>query len=344
MRNYLFGAFAALFFAVTPIIPVKTSQAAEAACPAYDIFGRVMSDICWDCMFPITVAGVPFGGGSKPPGAASPGLICSCSDKNGVPWFGFPYSSWQPARLVEVVRRPYCSPTLGGSVLQLTSSRLMGGKHSVENRDEARQEGTTFMNYHYFAFPLDVILNMFSGCASDGYMDFDLMYLSEVDPTWNEDQLAFFTNPEVTLVATPVAQAACIGDALAANAGLPSEMMWWCAGSWGGLYPFSGNIKEDISPPQMAALITTKAIAALHRRLLAWKVMGDAQMCKGVIYPSLPKTQYKLSQLYPLAEANNAHWIGESAYQWGEWRNIPGVGEDFVEMIWRWNDCCVQTF
>jgi len=342
MRNYILGVVAAAFFAVTPIVPVHTVQAAEAACPAYNIFGRIMSDICWDCMFPITVAGVPFGGGSKPPGAANPGFICSCPDKNGVPWFGFPYSSWQAARLIEVVRRPYCSPTLGGTVLQITQSRHMGG--TSESSGDPNEIRTTFYNYHYFAFPLDVILNMFSGCASDGYMDFDLMYLSEVDPTWNEDELAFFTNPEVTLVANPVAQAACIGDAIVANAGFPSEMMWWCVGSWGSMYPFSGIISTDISPPQSAGLIAARAIAAQHRRLLAWKVMGDAEMCKATIYPSLPKTQYKFSQLYPLAEANNSHWIGQSSYMWGEWRNIPGVGEDFVELVWRWNDCCVQTF
>ena len=28
-------------------------------------------------------------------------------------------------------------------------------------------------------------------CNPDGYMDLDIMYLSELDPTWNNDELAF---------------------------------------------------------------------------------------------------------------------------------------------------------
>ena len=57
---------------------------------------------------------------------------------------------------------------------------------------------------------------MFSGvkCQTDGYVDFDLMYLSEVDPTWNDDELAFYTVPEVVLFANPFMQAACIADAV----------------------------------------------------------------------------------------------------------------------------------
>jgi conjugal transfer pilus assembly protein TraU len=32
--------------------------------------------------------------------------------------------------------------------------------------------------------------------------------------------------------------------------------------------------------------------------------------------------------------------IGESPLTWGEWRNIPAVGEDHLYLLWRWNDCC----
>lgn len=34
-------------------------------------------------------------------------------------------------------------------------------------------------------------LFMDGNCNADGYMDFDLMYLSELDPTWLNDELAF---------------------------------------------------------------------------------------------------------------------------------------------------------
>jgi len=39
------------------------------------------------------------------------------------------------------------------------------------------------------------MLNMFTGirCGSDGYNDFDLMYMSELDPTWDDPDLAFLS-------------------------------------------------------------------------------------------------------------------------------------------------------
>ncbi|WP_413694479.1 TraU family protein [Psychromonas sp. KJ10-2] len=43
--------------------------------------------------------------------------------------------------------------------------------------------------------------------------------------------------------------------------------------------------------------------------------------------------------MYPVAETQEAHEIGEPAFLWGEWRNIP-TKEDAVYMLWRWNDCC----
>jgi len=70
--------------------------------------------------------------------------------------------------------------------------------------------------------------------------------------------------------------------------------------------------------------------------------MGDDAVCRGYIYPTLPKSQYKLEQFYPLAEANGNHWLGQSSFTWGEWRNIPAVGEDFVHLLWRWTDCCLR--
>jgi conjugal transfer pilus assembly protein TraU len=193
-------------------------------------------------------------------------------------------------------------------------------------------------------------------------MDMDLMYTSPVDPTWNDDELAFFLNAEAAWAGTPVAQAAQIPDCLAASAGDSIEKFFWTAGCWGNLYPFTGNIDHEGSPPRDSNLIATRAVAALHRRGLARKTMGDDAMCKGDIYPMIPKSQYKWSMLYPIPEVKGdenlapgdasasgrdvavkgSHVTGESTFLWGEWRNIPAVGEDFTYLLWRWNDCCMR--
>lgn len=312
-------------------------------CPDAGVFGTGMiTKVCWSCLFPLVVGGVRLGGSGEdvPPGAADPAPLCLCQDNNGVYYPGVPVGMWKPARLIEVVRMPYCSPSLGGIMLQHDYKHLGGPGNDASESGQHM----AFYQYHYFAFPLLTMLNLFlqPECNGGGYLDMDLMYLSELDPTWNDDELAFYMSPESAVFANPVALAACVADAAAAAIGPPIRKLFWCAGAWGHLYPLTGHVRNNASPPRSASLIATRALAALHRRGLARKMMGEDAMCGNPIYPTLLKTQYKFQQFYPVAETDGNHWIGAPTFLWGEWRNIPAVGEDFVELIWRWDDCCAK--
>jgi len=325
-------------------LPFPAQAESGNLCPDAKLWsGRLISDICWSCIFPIIIGGVAMGGSEDdaPDGRAKPAIpfLCLCEDGPMGISVGMPLGLWEPARLIEMVRLPYCSPALGGIRLNLTRSRLLGGSTNAAGDDSARM----FYNFHYWAFPLLLILELFTGasCNPDGYVDFDLMYLSEIDPTWNDDELAFFTVPEVVLFANPFMQAACIGDAVAGLADKTIDSLIWCAGSWGGLYPFTGTVLGSESRPRVTSLIAAKAIAALHRRGLAWKTMGDDALCGGYIYPTIPKEQYRFSMFYPVAETQSNHAIGATTYRWGEWRTIPGF-EDYLYIVWRWNDCCLR--
>ncbi|MCA8967567.1 MAG: TraU family protein, partial [Planctomycetes bacterium] len=308
------------------------------ACPDSKLFsGKLITDICWACFFPIRVAGIPFGGGDRPP-AATDRLFCGCEGAAGIPQLGFAVGLWEPARIIEIVRSPGCSTVLGGTRLEIGSERLLGasGRADWDNGE------TMFAHYHYYAFPLLLLMDLFfeDRCNADGYMDFDLLYLSELDPTWNDSEIAFFTNPEAAWLANPVALSACIADGVAASAGNPRDELFWCAGTWGNLYPFSGAIHSRGSRPARTSLLATKALAALHRRGLARRTMGDEALCEAPIAPFMPKSQYRMTQFYPLPETERAHAIGESAWRWGQHRSIPGPGEDHVWILWRWHDCC----
>ncbi|MBW1952101.1 MAG: TraU family protein [Deltaproteobacteria bacterium] len=311
-------------------------------CPNAELWsGRLLTDICWDCIFPIIIGGVPIGNIDDAPDERAdpfPPFMCLCEGEFGVD-IGVPIGLWEPARLVELTRLPFCSPVLGGISLQLNSSRLLGGASSREGDSGDK----VFYNYHYFAFPLLIIMELLNiaECNADGFLDFDLMYLSELDPTWNDDELSLYTTPEVVLFANPFAQMACIADAVAGLAGETLSSMFWCAGNWGGLYPFTGNILQNASRPLATSLAAAKAIAALHRRGLAWKTMGDDALCGGYLFPTIPKEQYRMSMFFPVAETRDNHVIGETPFRWGEWRNIPGY-EDYVYIVWRWKDCCIR--
>lgn len=331
MRNSCLGLL--LFF-------FSMNLTAEPGCHDANIFsGKLITDFCWSCLFPIRVSGISISGagGTMPAGAVSV-PICACPDSLGVPRVGTPVSMWEPARLIELQRVPGCSSVLGGKRV-IPSDRLFQGHHG--NGDFDGGDGS-FMHYHYYSFPLHIMLNLAikKNCNADGYMDLDLMYFSEIDPTWNNSELAFFTNPEVAIVANPVAALACMTDAASSALGKPIDSMFWCAGSWGSLYPLSGHQNGGKGVIRDSSLLTVRAIAALHRRGLAWKTMGAETMCRGVICPTLPKSQYKFSLLHPVPEAKSAHVIGESTLKWGLGKTIPAIGQDPVYTIWRWNDCC----
>lgn len=301
--------------------------------------GKLITHICWDCMFPMVVAGAPLGGDpDEIPDAATDKAVCACKDNAGIYHPGIVKQHWEPARVVELVRQPGCSPSLGGARLEVGNEIAIGG--GSEGGDNSGS-GTSFYHYHYFAFPLLLMMDLVSnaGCNVDGYMDMDLLYMSELDPTWNNSMLSFFANPEAALVANPISISACAADAAAASAGEPIDSLFWCAGSWGGLYPLSGH---DVSGgrPEDTSLLATRALAALHRRGLARRSMGDDAMCDAPIDVFLPKSQYKLSMFHPVPEGEEAHMIGESTYSWAAGKTVPGQG-DTVYTLWRWKDCCM---
>lgn len=315
-----------------------TAAQAAAGCNSADFIGpKMITDVCWNCVLPIRVAGIPMGGDGYYPEDAVKNPLCICKDNAGIPHPGITTSMWEPARLIEFQRVPGCSSILNG--IRFPFDRTFQGSHGSGERDGGDM---TFMHYHYFAFPLFALLDLFvkQSCNPDGYLDMDMMYMSELDPTWNNDAMAFFTNPEAAAVANPIATTACAADAVAATAGRPIKEMFWCAGSWGTLYPLSGNHGGNTGVTGDTSLLTARVLAALHRRGLAWKTVGKGSMCEGKISPTLPKQQYKFTTVYPRPETKSAHVMGESVMTWGLSRRIPAVGEDLVYMIWRWNDCC----
>ena len=324
----------------------------------------LITNVPWDASYPIKLAGVTISPqGSGAPDDSTKKVLCACQDDLGVAIPGFTQSMYEPARLIELVREPECLMSLGGAKTSMTNGRLRGST-GESTHDETRGYHAAFWHYHYFAFPLMLMLEMtLPNRCGDGYMSMDLMYLSEVDPTWNDDELAFFANPEAAIFSNPISIAACIADVGAAAVGKPLDSLFWCAGAWGTLYPLGGHKTSKADIPTKTSLLATRAVAALHRRLLARKTSGDEALCSAPIYPTIPKSQYKMNMMYPVAESKKmtvestdtsgnttstttgsggAHEIGEPSLLWGSWRNIPSK-EDNVYLLWRYNDCC-ETF
>ena len=327
----------------TGLFPLPAAAADTPGCPdAAVISGNLITNVDWDAVLPIRIAGITVGGGSSgiPSGAANE-TACVCNDSAGVPHPGFTMSMWAPAQLEELVRVPGCMPTLGAVQLKLSNLRLLG----TAGRGDREQNDGSFYHYHSYSFPLLYMLNLLDNkeCMAGGYTDLDLMYMSELDPTWNNDDLAFFANPEAAAVANPIAQSACPVDATAAMTGSPLDSLFWCAGSWGGLYPLSGNGYAIGSLGDRTSLLATRAIAAQTRRGLMYRTIGNDALCNGVLDPTFTKSGYKMSEFFPIAEGSGTHPIGQTSLIWGEYRQVPGTGEDAVYILWRWVDCCAEV-
>jgi conjugal transfer pilus assembly protein TraU len=312
-------------------------------CPDANILTNVFDQVCWDCFLDsISLMGVSIG--DEPDGAASKGPFCACTDALGVPEIGFPLSFWRPSRVNEVVTTPWCSPGLGGIQLQNTMTGL--GSHDTNKTGVDGSAENMFFQHHYFSYPLMEMLSMlaFPSCT-DGYIDMDLMYISEVDPLWNDDLLSLILNPEAIIFANPLARLWCIEDCVSTTLNNQSEDSYGCAGCDGTLYPLTGNVTRQPDGVAASSLITQRVLAGLHRKGLAKKTIGNDAMCKPSYYPTIPRSQYKFSMMYPVPQASSnlaaqtvstARQGGDTAGQYTE--NLAGSTEEAGEGAF--DQCC----
>jgi len=302
---------------------------------------NLVEDICWSCMFPISLGASPLinlhsqeDNGSNPPNP-----ICSCVVN---PTIGLSTGFWEPARIVEVVRRPYCLVSMGGVDVD-------PGIPAPEAGRSADASGTTtgqFYQAHYYTTTVAQLLSVLldSPCMEKGA--FDLVYMTELDPLWNDDMLTAILSPQSLLFANPVAVAACAADCVAATAGFASKALFWCAGCQGSLYPLDGHTSTGGGGIRTAELIVERLMAKMHNSLVAWGWEGAAGLCGPYLMPEMDKTQYKLQLLYPVPQTNAGlggrccQPFGRTTVLWGAGREYPVKGEDFTFLLFRKRNCC----
>jgi conjugal transfer pilus assembly protein TraU len=306
------------------------------ACP-----GRVfnpVTDVDWMGVFPIKIGGITvasFDAEDTETVGTSP--ICFCSDRppplNALP--GIPVSFWEPVRLIEVVRDPYCFPSLGGMDLSPTIQGF-----GTNSGTQATDEHHAFYQVHYYNYPLFALLELVLDFACLENSTFDLAYVTELDPLWNVPELAALLTPETFLFANPASIAACAADCVAATAGFPLDGLFWCEGCWGGVYPLNGALSAgNASPQQASALVASRMLFKLHRQGLLWGTVGVEGLCQKYPMPIMRKSQYKLQLAYP--KRGRVFPLGRSDIAWGVGASFPVAGEDFVYVVWRKRDCCV---
>lgn len=306
-----------------------------------DCVGRFVSpisDICWSCLFPMTLGPVAISEGRED--TTNPSFpLCFCKRlPNPVPMPGIPVGFWEPVRLVDVTRTPYCLVNIGG--LKLGNS--VEGRGSLLHGPHGKH--TSFYQVHWYIYPLIYWLELLTDFMCLEEATFDVAYLTEFDVTWNNEEWGFLTNPEASLFANPIAQASCALDCTQATMGFPMDSLTWCAGCQGSLYPLTGFVTNHQSGVDSALLLTERMIASLHRKGLAEETSGERALCKKRLLPTLKKSQYKTQMTYPKPNTGGKHActpLGRMSSLWASQKEYPVEGEDFGFLIWRKRNCCV---
>ena len=323
---------------------ISMTQANAKLC--HGRFVNPITDICWSCLFPISIGPVTVNKGGGRKDTKNPSMIpCSCPPLPAVPPFarlGIPIGFWEPVRLVDITRVPFCMISMGG--IQIGKSIIGYGIHGVRGEGQTQ---SSFYQVHWYVYPVIYWLELLVDFLCLERQDFDVAYITELDPLWNEDELSFILNPEAVLFGNPIAQAACAADCAATSAGLPLDFLFWCGGCQGSLYPFTGNVAAHNGGVQASLLIAQRMMAKLHRELLlsgTSYVHGvPASLCDKYPLPIIKKTQYRTQMTYPRPTTRGltaCNPLGRTEVVWGAGREFPYKGEDFGYLIWRKRNCC----
>lgn len=309
----------------------------EAVCK--NTFFNPVTDINWQGILPIKIGGVTLKKAEDDnPDEKVSSPICVCGLKIGIR-AGFA----EPARLVETVKDPYCFPSIG-TQLSNPSLGFLGGNSNERVGGETAAAGT-FQQVHYYIFPAWAVMDLFLDIPCLEEKSFDIAYISEIDPTHNNGLLSFILNPEALLFGNPVAQLACIADSVAANSGYPLNPLFWCAGSWGSVYPLSGHASNE-SFIEGNALLASRMIFKLARTGLLRDTASS--YCGAVMLPMWIKSHYRMHLVKPVKDSQ-VYPIGRSSLIWGRAKNPPfnargNSSDNFLWLLFRRHTCCLYAY
>lgn len=316
----------------------KNNEKADHTCDGNWI--NPITDVCWQCLFPMSIGDTQVSQGSSSlPDTENPSnAIQQCPFPP--PIFrrvGIAVGYWEPIAVTDVTRNPMCMVNLGGQKIGGLKRSKVGKatKTAIENTG-------VFYHTHWYQYPLISWLKLFSDdlCMQGG--DFDIGYLSELDPMWNNDLLSIFVNPEAIIFGNPIAQAACIVDALAAEAYLPLNPLFWCAGGHGSVYPFTGAIRTEASGMNSSVLLSERMNFKLHRQgIITDTVPYNTAVCFSGQNPIVPKDRYRYHLVNPTADANNCYPYGRGVMRWQAGKEMPNSHKNYGHLIWRKRNCVV---
>ena len=293
-------------------------------------------------IFPIDIGGVdimPFKQGV--PGNDICGHIPVCVCLTPLPRVGIQVSFWEPVLDIETVKSPFCFPALGVSLSGISSFFNPGRNASMGNGREGVAANIHLIDYPVFALAQIILTG--DSCPDGLESALNVNYISELDPTWRDDETSVILNPESLLVANPIAQLACIADSVASSAGYPIDALFWCQGDWGNTYPQSAE-KGDEGLVTGAWGLASRGLfkACTVPLFLLWNTSSCGAECGPLPLPMWKKSQFGIYEAFPsLWPFRTA--IGQTGMVWDHSMNppIPLNDDNFDFFVYQHINCCL---
>ncbi|MNR71714.1 TraU protein [compost metagenome] len=319
------------------------SCAAKAVVPAVCTgqFFNPISDLDWNYMFPITALGVEYSNGMN----QNPALLRALPPMSQCPSilsFGYPIpclntSWWEPQYMTEIENRPGCLSSLGGVQVLQNYSNLGSEKSTGEGLEK---RAVNRMQVHWMTYPVFSAMDMMTQVTCKNPSGIDMVYMTEIDPLWQDDTWGAIFTPEAILFTSPIATAACAVDAVASALGQTMDALFWCAGSWGNLYPLTGNSSHSGQDFAENHLLLGKFVARFSRMGLLFQTIGPTAICFSHPNPIVVKSQYRFNQTAPVPRRGRAVVFGDpGTTQMPPVANMP-TKEYTNVMIWQGKQCC----
>ena len=137
-----------LFFMVACLLwSHSMNAAADPSCEGR--FVNPITDVCWRCIFPLSLGSVQVGKGDQPdtPNPGSPIQYCPAPPPIFVR-IGLAIGYWEPMAMTDVSRSPGCMVNLGGFSINLGKTGMGTAK-----KDDKQVNGA-FYHVHWYKYPL----------------------------------------------------------------------------------------------------------------------------------------------------------------------------------------------
>lgn len=296
-------------------------------------FLNPISDVCWECLAPITIGKIEVAPSSKFDYGNPGNPFCFCP-----PIPGIAIGYWEPRRLIDMTKKPWCFPNLGGLKLDPGIGFETG---SVAN--DSVSSHLDDWHAHYYVYPVLSLLQLLTDVLCSEAPAFDIGYVTELDPVWKSDVLATIINPESVVFANPVATLACTADCAQTTADKPNKDLFWCMGCHNSVYPLTGNIADEDILANGALSVAQRLSFKLHRQAIMWTTAGDKNLCEKSPQILMDKRQYRYQLTQPKAITSGPFTcppLGFPTQTYDTGVTVPIKGEDFGVLLWGKRNCC----